>query len=437
MAPQSILIIGCGVAGPTLASFLLISDLPAEDKPKITILERATSSRGKGQNVDIRGVGADVMRKLGLEKVIRGSVTGEEGVQFVDSQNGIWAAFGADKSGKIQTGTSDLEILRGRLADICTQRSRSISDEIKKQGGAGIDYVFGDYVDEIVQDGDKVNVHFAKSGQRQSFDLVVGADGLQSLTRNIVWGKDSEAERIKKLGMYAGFFSMPASSTDSEWRRWYQIPGRKGIMIRPSGDKDKVTVLATVIPKDDARFDEVAVDGRKGVSAQKALLKEYFQGSGWECERVVKEMEASDDFYYDMVAQVRMEHFSKGRVVLLGDAGYCASPISGMGTTLGLTGGYNLAGALFRYPQDHTAAFALYEMKMRPIIEKAQKLAPGAPHSMYPETAWGIWFMRSIIYLIWRSGVGTLIFKYVGPPANEVKIADEYGFRQLPEWNGE
>ena len=120
--------------------------------------------------------------------------------------------------------------------------------------------------------------------------------------------------------MYGGFFSCPSGPTDTEWRRWFHSPGAKGIMVRPSDEKDEVTVCLNVI-SDDQRLLDAARDGRKGVETQKALMREYFQDAGWECDRILKEMDQSDDFYYDMVAQVRLDKWSKGRVVLLGDAG--------------------------------------------------------------------------------------------------------------------
>ena len=144
-------------------------------------------------------------------------------------------------------------------------------------------------------------------------------------------------------------------------------------------------------------------------------------------------MHAADDFYYDMIAQVKLDRWSRGRVVLLGDAGYCASPISGMGTTLALVGAYNLAGAITQHPKDIPAAFEQYEQVMRPVVAKAQKLAPGAPHVFNPETAWGIWFMHAIFWLLGASGIVNVIAKYVGPPANKVPVED-YGFKQLEEW---
>ena len=111
---------------------------------------------------------------------------------------------------------------------------------------------------------------------------------------------------------------------------------------------------------------------------------------------------------------------------------YCASPISGMGTTLAMSGAYNLAGVLARHPDDHTATFADYETEMRPVVERAQKLVPGAPHIMYPETAWGVWTMNFIVAALCWSGVAKLLFMFLGPPAETVPVND-YGFELLPE----
>lgn len=434
--PRTILIIGSGIAGPPLASFLLLSPLPADELPHITILERR--SRGdldKGQNIDIRGTGMQIIRKLGLEAAIRSALTGEEGCQFVDAKSRTWASFAADKTGNVQTGTSDIEILRGRLAKILIDRCRALSQEVQRAGGKGADFLFGDYVQELAETDDEINVKFAKSGETRKFDVVIGADGLQSRTRRMVWGEDGEDGRLFRVGMYGGFFSMPRSTTDSEWRRWFHASGRRGIMVRPSDDPDTTTVFMHVMNEHDPRLEEVARDGRRGKEAQKSLLREYFQDAGWECSRIVKEMDASNDFYYDMVAQVKMPSWSKGRIALLGDAGYCASPISGMGTTLALNGAYSLAGALIRHPKDHLAAFEEYEATMRPLVDRAQKLPLGgkAPYILNPETEWGVQVFHAILGFIYWSGLVKLIERFVGPPANAVPIKD-YGFKQASDW---
>ncbi|KAI5359934.1 putative FAD-binding domain, FAD/NAD(P)-binding domain superfamily [Septoria linicola] len=415
--PRSILILGSGIAGPPLASFLLLSPLPVHELPHITILERRTKSDlDKGQNIDVRG-------------------TGEEGCQFVDDKSRTWASFAADKTGKIQTGTSDIEILRGRLGKILAERFQALSEDVKKEGGKGIDFLFGDYVQELTEIAGGVAVKFAKSGKTRKFDIVIGADGLQSRTRRMVWGESGGDERLFRIGMYGGFFSMPRGATDSEWRRWFHTSGRRGIMVRPSDELDTTTVFMHVMNHHDPRLEEVARDGRRGEQAQTALLAEYVQNAGWECSRVVKEMEASNDFYYDMVAQVKMPKWAKSRVALLGEAGYCASPISGMGTTLALNGAYSLAGALVRHPDDHLAAFEEYEATMRPLVDRAQKLPLGgkAPYILNPETGRCVQVLHVVLGFICWSGVANLIARFAGPPANAVPVR-ECGFRQASEW---
>ncbi|RMY17712.1 hypothetical protein D0867_05842 [Hortaea werneckii] len=320
--PQSILIVGCGCAGPTLATFLLLA--PESDPaklPHITIVERTPALLSAGQNIDVRGTGIEIIRKLGLEDKVRSSTTGEEGVLIVDDSNETWAVNAADKTGRVQTGTSDCEILRGTLAAILYQRSQQVSDDVRRQGGQGIEYIFGDSIDALEQQGDTVNIRFANSGEHRSFDIVAGADGLQSRTRRLAFGIEDEKDKLKPLNAYAAFFSMPAAPSDSLWRRWWHGPNRRSAMIRPSGDRRKSTALMIVVSDVDQRLKDVAAYGSRGTEKQRALLREYFDHGEWECERLWREMDQADDFYYDMVAQVKLEKWHKGRVVLLGDAG--------------------------------------------------------------------------------------------------------------------
>lgn len=432
--PQSILILGSGIAGPVLASFLLLTPAPAKEKPSITILERSSGPRSQGQNVDIRGTGLSVIRKLGLESVVRSSTTGESGVEFLDDNGTVWARFGADKSGEVQTGTSDIEILRGRLADIFLRRSQNISDKVRAEGGAGISYLYGDYAQSIEQDGEKVHVRFAKSGSTRSFDLVVGADGLQSLTRRIVWGENVNKACVKKLGWYGGFFSMPSDPTDSLWRKWYHTSSRRSIMLRPSGFKDKSTIFMIMHGDQNPKLDEIASNGDKGVQEQKAVIHEHFYGAQWQLPRILREMDVANDFYYDTIAQVHMPKWSKGRVVLLGDAAHCASPISGMGTTLALNGAYSLAGALSQHPNNLEIAMNRYEDKMRPFVNRAQKLPLGGKlfELINPETRWGLSIMFAIMWLIDWTGVVNLLFRFAGPPAAAIEVED-FGFLNMEE----
>lgn len=401
--PLNILIVGCSIAGPALATFLLSPSSSSSRRrpPTVTILERAPSLRPHGQNVDVRGAGVTLVRKLGLETLVRAATTGEEGVQWVGPDHQVWASLAAGRSSPsvgdgngngsekrkggvaASTPTAEIEILRGRLAELLYKRCVGVSEDVvRAQGGrGGVEFLFGTTLDKIEQDGDGVTVHFAtttttpttttttptaagggdvppETPKPRRFDLVVGADGVQSATRKLIWGSggDEEKTRLHKLGFYGAFFSMPRGPTDSAWRRWYHAPGRRGVMVRPDAQRGRTTVFLGVMSEGDGRLADVCGGGgggrerekgekeekekggkgekgekeeKKGrarsreeeVRAQKELMREYFQDAGWESERVVQGMMGTEDFYYDVVAQVKMEHFSKGRVVLLGDAG--------------------------------------------------------------------------------------------------------------------
>ena len=143
--------------------------------------------------------------------------------------------------------------------------------------------------------------------------------------------------------------------------------------------------------------DRLAEAARLDTKTQKSLVRELFDDAGWETLRVLAGMDASPDFYLQTNAQVKMDQWSHGRPALIGDAGYCPSLVSGMGTTLAIVGAYVLAGEIARHPRDHEAAFAAYDRIMRPFVDKAQKLLPGVPALVNPQTKWGIAVLNNVL----------------------------------------
>jgi 2-polyprenyl-6-methoxyphenol hydroxylase-like FAD-dependent oxidoreductase len=315
---QDILIVGCGIAGPVLATLLLSSSQPFTALPRITILERNTAAIGSGQNIDIRGIGKHIISKLGLTDEIKKATTGEEGVRIVDASNRIWAQYAADKTGKVETGTSDVEILRGRLAEILLAKAKRVSKDVEARGGSAVEFIFDDNLESLHQDNDKVHVQFAKGGQR-TFDVVVGADGLHSKTRKLIWAQAQE-ECLKPLHMYGAFFSTKKLEGDGDWRSWFHASGGVSVMLRPSGTKEKSTVLVLLADKSGA-IAKVMSGSKRNVEAQKRLVMKKLDGILWQEQRLKEAVETSDDFYFDVTAQVKLDKWSKDRVVLLGDAG--------------------------------------------------------------------------------------------------------------------
>ena len=391
---RTVLISGASIAGPALAYWL------HEYGFATTIVERADGIRPGGQTVDLRGAGKVVAQRMGLEEAVRAASTGEEGVAFVDRSGRTRAAFGADAFGG-EGLVAELEILRGELAELLYERTRTSTD-----------YLFGDRIAVLDDQGDRVHVTF-DSGLVRDFDLVVAADGIGSRTRRLVFGDEPT---FRSLGMYTAYATIPRAESDGTWARWYNATGGRVITLRP--DTLGTTRALLTLPARGEGYEKQSPD------EQRALLKRTFADAGWEAPRVVAALDDASDLYFELTGQVRTPHWSRGRVALVGDAGYCASPISGMGTSLALVGAYVLAGELAAHP-DHRDAFAAYERVLRPYVDKAQQLPPFTPRIAQPRTRVGIRVLNTALWAASRPWVGRLgKNKRLSPPAQEIDLPD-------------
>lgn len=219
--PLSILISGAGVAGASLA--LTLARQPGfKMQPNITLIEKSPVPRTTGQAVDIRGPGVDVITKLGLEPEIKARHTTETGIAFLNSKGTTAAVFPATGDVKNQGASSEYEILRGDLTSLLLDGV----DEAKEKG-AKVNVVYGEYIDTMEERADSsgVDVYFANGKiSNQKFDVVIGADGIASKTRRLMFGENDLREHIKPSGMYLGFFSIPRIPEDDSLWRWCQIP---------------------------------------------------------------------------------------------------------------------------------------------------------------------------------------------------------------------
>lgn len=357
---RRILITGASIAGNTAAWWL------GRYGFDVTVVERAPGFRDGGQNVDIRGVGREALRRMGLERAALERGTGEEGTVWVDERGRPVARFPA---GDTEDGgpTAELEILRGDLA-------RLLHDAARAQAA----FRFGDAAERIEQEGQAATVTFA-SGRIERFDLVIVAEGVGSATRELVFPGESAA---RPMDLTIAYFTIPKAPSDDRFWRWYNAPGGRSVQLRPDRRGTARAMLALHGPLPGAQ------DWDPG--RQKAFLRERFAGAGWETERVLAGLTDTDDFYFDVLRQVRMPRWSSGRVVLTGDAAWCVTPLAGIGATLAVTGATVLAGELSRGRDDVAAALAAYERVMRPMVEEAGDVPKIAPRIMHPRTRLGI-----------------------------------------------
>lgn len=304
MAGLNILVSGAGIAGPATAFFL------AKAGANVTIVERTPEPRTGGQSVDIRGHGLTVIRQMGLEDVVRSKTTHEKGLRFVDAQNISRADFPVDDG---QGFTSDIEIMRGDLGLILYEATK---DKVR--------YMFGERIKSTSEKSDHIDVDFENGSPTKSFDVVIAADGWSSRTRELAFDPAVTRSCLNDLGQWAAWFTIPHDKSDTDWARWYNATSKRMILLRP--DNAKITRASLWAMPSDNQMDTVAT---LSTAEQKTHWARSFQDAGWEAPRVLKGMQQANDFHMQKIAQVKLSHWSSGRTVLIGDAGYCPSPITG------------------------------------------------------------------------------------------------------------
>ncbi|SOB80026.1 2-polyprenyl-6-methoxyphenol hydroxylase [Sphingomonas guangdongensis] len=389
---RRILISGASIAGNAVAALLATRGFD------VTVVERAPAFRDGGQNIDIRGVGREVLRRMGLEQAALDRGTGEEGTVWVNEDGSPAASFITEELG--QDGpTAEMEILRGDLA-------RLLYDAARERAG----YLFDDRIERINQDDAGARVTFA-SGTSETFDAVVIAEGVGSATREQVFAGENDP---RWMDMTIAYFTIPRAPGDDRTWRWYNAPGKRSVSLRP--DRHGTTRAMLCLSRQ--------AEGEQDWSAdrQKAFLREQFAGAGWQTDRVLAGMADTDDFYLDVLRQVRIPRWSRGCVVLTGDAAWCVTPLGGVGSTLAVTGAYVLAGELSRHDRIEDA-FTAYEEQMRPMVAEGQGTPKFAPRLMHPESRLGIKLLHGTLAIASMPAVRSVATKLVGSPGKEPDLS--------------
>lgn len=400
MGRLRVLICGAGVAGNGLAFWL--SKLGYD----VTVVERAPELRVTGLQLDLRGHGIDVIKRMGLEKAIRAKCVPERGMQFVDTYGRRWGYFPANTSGKgTQSMTSEFEIMR---VDLCQVLYEGAKDNAK--------YIFGASIASFSDDETgPVKVRFT-NGDCEEYDLLFGADGLNSRTRRMMLGPDAP-DALHRLTEHIAYLRVQSEMQEGEdyTATAYIANGRRFIFTRRH-NAHQLQVYLTGSNMARRLRDVPSGD----IEAEKRAFTDEFHGMGWKVDKLLQLMEGSDDFYCEREGFVKLDAWSRGRVTLVGDAGYCSS-VNGFGTSCALIGAYILAGEIARHAGDSTQgqatvnrniqkALGEYERKLRPLITKLQK-GLGEP-SWFNEMEVKTWHVRVLYWIVWV--ISTLrIYKFV------------------------
>lgn len=389
---RRILITGASVAGNIVAWWLGRAGFD------VTVVERTPAFRDGGQNIDVRGPGREVLRRMGLEQAALEQGTGEEGTAWVEEDGTIAAQFLTTDTGA-DGPTAEMEILRGDLARLLYEAAREHAA-----------YRFGDSVARVEQDDGDVTVTFA-SGNTERYATVIVAEGVGSRTRELVFPGENEP---RWMDLTIAYFTIPRQSDDDHLWRWYNATGGRSVSLRPDRHGTARAMLSVQQPPGGEQDWDV--------DRQKAWLRERFAGAGWQSDRVLDGIAATNDFYFDVLRQVRMPRWSSGRVVLTGDAAWCATPIAGYGTTLAITGAYVLAQEMIR-STDVRAALNAYEQAMRPMAEDAQGVPRLAPRLANPHSRIGIQLLHGVLSIASRPAVRGVAGKLFGGRSKNVDLS--------------
>jgi 2-polyprenyl-6-methoxyphenol hydroxylase-like FAD-dependent oxidoreductase len=341
-----ILVSGAGIAG--LACAL---DLGTRGHD-VTVVEYARHLRIKGTPIDVRGDAIEIVDRMGLLARIREQrVRMSELNQFVDADGEPVASI---PMAEVSDSEDDIEIVREDLVHI-------LADALPDTATIR----FGDSIEALTDDGDGVDVEF-RSGRTERYDLVLGADGQHSAVRRLVFGP--ERDHLRHLGVYIALADLP-DEAGPDGVTLHNVPGRMVGIARFNGARFKGTALAMFTFRSEwLDFDHRDLD------AQKKILVDAFAGhTSWKIPQLLDAARADPELFFDSASQIHMPSWHRGRVALVGDAGYCAAFLSGRGTSLALTGAWFLAEELDRCGTDYTAAFERYEARQRPYVTAAQE----------------------------------------------------------------
>jgi 2-polyprenyl-6-methoxyphenol hydroxylase-like FAD-dependent oxidoreductase len=363
---MNILISGAGIAGPTLAYWLKRYGFTP------VLVEHAPAPRTGGYVVDFWGLGYDIAEKMGLLAELSAIGYRMQELRIVDGNGARMAAFGTRVFSEL-TGGRFITVGRSDLARLIFAKVRDDCETI-----------FGDSIIRLEEDAGGVNVALEHGGERH-FDLVVGADGLHSNVRHLTFGPQERCEA--HLGyMVAAFEAAGYRPRDERVYVVHGIPGRQ--VARFALHQDRTLFLFIFAGEIDPGHD---------IAAQKAILKATFADVGWECPQMLAALDACDDLYFDRVSQIRLDNWSRGRVVLVGDAASCISLIGGQGSAIAMTQAYVLAGELAAARGQYGEAFQRYERLLRPYLAIKQQAAMRFANAFVPRTAFGIWLRNVVI----------------------------------------
>lgn len=315
---------------------------------EVTVVETAKALRRGGTAVNIEGPTVDVVARMGILEAIRANRLNLERWEYKNADDVTEGFFIRTQKGE-PPPENDIEIERDVLLDL-------LFDLVE----ADVEFVFDDSITSLRETAAGMRATF-RAGAPRTFALVFGCDGLHSTVRKLWFGPESDY--VHFLEQYFAISIIDKSLIEPNTGQMFNVPC-KGVML--NAYKTKTDIVLSFVSEREIPYDY------RNEAEQRQIIADQFRGVGWRTPELLEELRTANNFYFDKLCQVRMPEWTKGRVALVGDAGYCASPAAGKGGSLALDGAAALAQAFEHHPTNVALAFAEYNTSFRPYLEQVQ-----------------------------------------------------------------
>ncbi|WP_158827287.1 FAD-dependent monooxygenase [Mucilaginibacter lacusdianchii] len=315
---------------------------------QVTVVELASGLKLGGTPVNIRGNTVDIVKRMGILEQIKSNTINMEMWEFKNADDVTEGTMLLKKEAEL-LADEEFEIERNTLLHILFKTVKNDTE-----------FIFDNSITTLIETEDAIQATF-KDGLQRSFDLVFGCDGIHSVVRKLWFGDESKYTHF--LNQYFSITIVDKLLIKPNTAQMYNVPN-KAVMLNAYNNKTDIILCFR-------SEDEIPYDYRDEEQQRKIIL-EAFKEQGWKTPELLDEVQQSKTFYFDKLCQIKMPSWTKGRVALVGDAGYCASPAAGMGGSLAIDGAAALADAFQKHHENFESAFQDYNKNFRPFIEDIQ-----------------------------------------------------------------